>query len=254
MGLAAAPMDRTNSRENKKDFIKIFSHPLTPSNINANMCLMLVKIKKYKKFIGPYQIVDWFKKVGLSEERADKIGEWLAETWVSDLCQWIETKRNRKEYIRIDPYDTWSMDHTLSLIVHPMLVQLKETKHGAPFVDDEDVPDELRTSAAPAHDEFESDHNWFKRWDYVLDEMIFAFEHIKDPSWTEAFHSGESDTVFVPLDKDGNETTEDEVITYRLEKGPNDTHVFDIEGQRKVEDRIQNGLRLFGKYFRCLWD
>ncbi len=41
------------------------------------------------------------------------------------------------------------MDYTLSHIVVPMLKQLKETKHGAPFVDDEDVPEELKSTSAP---------------------------------------------------------------------------------------------------------
>jgi hypothetical protein len=36
--------------------------------------------------------------------------------------------------------------------------------------------------------------------------------------------------------------------------GPNDTYVCDYEGIRKVHDRIQNGFRLFGKYFQNLWD
>jgi hypothetical protein len=58
-----------------------------------------------------------------------------------------------------------------------MLKQLKETKHGAPFVDDEDVPEELKsTSAPPKKDDWDVDDNHFKRWDYVMDEMIYAFE------------------------------------------------------------------------------
>ena len=38
----------------------------------------------------------------------------------------------RTEKIHIDPWDTWSMDYTLALIILPMLNQLKESKHGAP--------------------------------------------------------------------------------------------------------------------------
>jgi len=30
--------------------------------------------------------------------------------------------------------------------------------------------------------------------------------------------------------------------------------VCDYEGINKVNERINNGLRLFGKYFRSLWD
>jgi hypothetical protein len=83
----------------------------------------------------------------------------------------------RVEYVRIDPWDTWSMDHTLAMIVLPMLRQLKATSHGAPLVDDEDVPEELRsTSAPPRENDWDTDANHFRRWDWVMDEMIFAFE------------------------------------------------------------------------------
>ena len=47
----------------------------------------------------------------------------------------------------------------------------------APLVDDEDVPEELRSTAAPAKEnDWDVDENHFKRWDWVLDEMIWAFE------------------------------------------------------------------------------
>ena len=38
------------------------------------------------------------------------------------------------DYVKIDRYDTWSMDHTLADIILPMLKQLNTEKHGAPNV------------------------------------------------------------------------------------------------------------------------
>lgn len=104
------------------------------------------------------------------------------ETWLYKFLRWVDSKKQRKIKVRIDNYDTWSMDHTLAHIIHPMLVQLQETKHGAPLVDDEDVPEELRsTSCAPKQNEYDVDNNHFRRWDWVMNEMIFAFEsHIND--------------------------------------------------------------------------
>jgi hypothetical protein len=138
--------------------------------------------------------------------------------------------------IIIHPWDTWSMDHTLALIIVPMLKQLKETKHGAPFVDDEDVPKELKsTSAPPKENEWDTDDNHFKRWDYVLDEMIWAFEQKCRDDW-------ESDY-------------------YRMEEGAGDGFPGgyklvweDLEGRKAHQERISNGLRLFGKYYESLWD
>jgi hypothetical protein len=74
------------------------------------------------------------------------------------------------------------MDHTLALIILPMLKQLHADKHGAPDVDDEDVPEELKsTSAPPKECVWEVDPNHFKRWDWVMDEMIWSFEYkLKD--------------------------------------------------------------------------
>jgi hypothetical protein len=41
-------------------------------------------------------------------------------------------RKNRAVHVEIEPHDTWNMDTTLALIIHPMLVQLKATQHGAP--------------------------------------------------------------------------------------------------------------------------
>jgi len=154
-------------------------------------------------------------------------------------------------YIKIDRYDTWSMDHTLSPIILPMLRQLQETKHGAPFVDDKDVPKELRsTSAPPKENEWDTDDNHFRRWDWVLDEMIFAFEHIVNTDWEDEFRTGKMShrTVACEWDEAGKATM------YRWEEQPDHTYKYDMEGAQKVHKRIQNGLCLFGKYYQALWD
>ena len=155
------------------------------------------------------------------------------------------------KYVKIDRWDTWSMDHTLADIILPMLKQLKETKHGAPFVDDEDVPEELKsTSAPPKENEYDTDENHFKRWDWVLDEMIFAFECKVDDSWQEKFCSGEHDIKSVPCEWDENGKPK----MYKMEKGPNDTYKCDYDGIALIQKRITNGYRLFGKYYEGLWD
>jgi hypothetical protein len=155
------------------------------------------------------------------------------------------------------------MDHTLADIILPMLKQLKASKHGSPTVDDDDLPEELRVVAHKDwsqqlafefddHEQYEKD-SWdlqHRRWEWVLDEMIFAFEHYVDDTWEEAFHSGEHDMIHVPCEwyEDGRPKL------YSIEKGPNDTYVCDYEGMNKVYKRMENGFCLFGKYYRGLWD
>jgi hypothetical protein len=158
-------------------------------------------------------------------------------------------------YVKIDKWDTWSMDHTLSYIILPMLKQLKATQHGSPFVDDEDVPTELKSWACwPKENEWDTDLNHHKRWVYVLDEIIFAFEHKVDDSWQDAYRSGEHDILWVPVDVKGNEVPKGEHKYTEMRRGPNDTYVCDYDGIKKVEERMANGFRLFGKYYQGLWD
>ena len=95
------------------------------------------------------------------------------------LYNWFGYSPKQRTSIKIHKYDTWSMDHTLAPIILPMLVQLKATKHGAPFVDNEDVPEELQATKEQI-DEYnkggDAVPNHFERWEWVLDEMIWAFE------------------------------------------------------------------------------
>jgi hypothetical protein len=245
---------------------------------------MKVYINKYKDhWISPYTMIDyaffwtdwskcsrWTLTETLEDEARKIAGEksryverpdWT-EPWadrlmpVSQAIQWIWDKVDRKiDYVKIDKWDTWSMSHTLGLMALPMLRQLKDTKHGAPLVDDDDVPEHLRSTAAPAKEnDWDIDDNHFKRWDWVMDEMIFAFEHHLDESWQDAYRSGEHDMVWVPIDRDGNEVPKGEHAYYRMDRGPKDTYRCDYDALREVEKRIQNGFRLFGKYYVNLWD
>jgi len=214
---------------------------------------MKVVIGPYKNWIGPYQIADkiffWQDKYNENckwADRAHKFGTWLSEnkdgsdSRLLKFCQWIDSKRNRQVYVRIDKYDTWSMDHTLALMVVPMLKQLKATKHGAPHIDDLDVPEPLRSTAPGARDRCEEPHDldehFFARWDYVLDEMIWAFEQKTDDSADDQFYDHGT--------KIAGETLEDSMNRIKI----------DHEGLKAWQKRKSNGYRLFGKYYEALWD
>jgi hypothetical protein len=223
---------------------------------------MKVYISNYRHhWISPYTILKtvcfWEKDDDVFYDH-EETGKGRYVKWVNFLnpiCQAIQKVWDfvhpKITYVKIDRWDTWSMDHTLADIILPMLKQLQETKNGSPFVDDEDVPEELKsTSAPPKKEEYDTDDNHFKRWDWVLDEMIFAFECKVDDSWEEAFRSGKIDhkTIVSARDENGKP------ITYQWVDGPNHTYKCDYEGMKVVNDRIQNGFRLFGKYYQNLWD
>jgi len=226
---------------------------------------MKVYIGPYKNWYGPHQLAKtlcfWAKKTVVDEhgmkdypDYVFKFGEWLAygkwrgiddiptdsknlfksvdeekKTILYRLLERIESKRDRKIKIRIDKYDTWSMDHTLALIALPMLKQLKETNHGSTRVDDEDLPEHMRLynheniywDDQMAFDFYEDPElcrqnikcDIHDKWNWVMDEMIFAFEFIAD----------EDSRYFRKFDQE-------------------------------EADRVTNGLRLFGKYYQGLWD
>lgn len=62
-----------------------------------------------------------------------------------------------------------------------------------------------------------------ERGDYVMNELIWTFNQLSDP--------------------------DEELKFYDEEK-----RLFDREGYDVNQERIKNGLRLFGKYYQSLWD
>lgn len=127
--------------------------------------------------------------------------------------------------VHIDSWDTWSMDHTLAQIILPMLKQLKETRHGSPIVDDDDVPEYLpkqqwSSNQSAQYDLFASKETdemiWcamHARWAWVMNEMLWTFETMTSDDWW-----------------------------------------GDLQYDRQIHERVQRGTALFGKYYRGLWD
>jgi len=154
--------------------------------------------------------------------------------------------------VKVDYFDIWNCDLTLAPIILAVLKKYRSSENkGAPFVDNEDVPEELYPPVDSKP--FEADDNWHKRWDYVVNEVIWAFEQLVDDSWEDQYHTGELDFVTTPVSIDGEECEEEDAQFYRLDKGPKDTHEFDSDGYNAHSCRIANGLQLFGKYYRGFW-
>jgi hypothetical protein len=145
------------------------------------------------------------------------------------------------KYVKIDRWDTWSMDHTLALIILPMLKQLDITKHGAPFTEDDDVPEYLRSyMAQPKEHEWDTDSLHFMRWDWILAEMIWAFEQeLKDDDEAQFFDDSECGDEKFPWNENGQYVSKVKV---------------DREGLEAHQKRKANGFKLFGKYYQNLWD
>jgi hypothetical protein len=185
---------------------------------------MHVNIGPYLNWWGPYQIADLLMKVGVSGTRCHKIGRWLANTWVNDVCEFVHKRRHRRIEVQIDDYDTWSLDHTLALIILPALKKMKNDKMGISFTDLEDAPQFPDDECTDPDCDFNHASGYSeKRWEYILDEMIFAFEKIADDDWD------------MELYENGGWTEEN------------------MAKRREIQERISNGTRLFGKYYQSLW-
>lgn len=210
---------------------------------------MKVHIGKHINWIGPYQIASmifaWVPKIkdcnGFYSEREfiHRFGDWLAEdkngepSWFAKLCEKIHAKRKRKISVRVDNYDTWNADHTLALIILPVLERLVEKKHGSGHVDDSDVPIWLHSTLKPGERDYDIDGNFHQRWDWVIGEMIWAFRE-------KAYGS------------------DDQFFEHMKPEQPSKTLFSNIKidhvGLDAYNKRMQNGFRLFGKYYNSLWD
>jgi hypothetical protein len=129
-----------------------------------------------------------------------------------------DSRKKRKINIHIDNYDLWNMDETLSLIIAPMLVKMKNDKEGVPHVHDEDLPEHILQEYPESNNDLAALE---ARWNYIIDAMIFSFE-MYNTDWENQFFG----------------------------RG------LDSELKREyyeIEKRIELGFRLFGKYFRSLW-
>lgn len=121
--------------------------------------------------------------------------------------------------VHVTDRDLWSADNLMATVIVQVLKKYRATdRQGAPYVRLFDVPDDLLPTTL---EEFENqldgdaDTKFFKRWDYVIDEMIYAFEYIT---------------------KNNDSHIEDE----------NDIYYSNAQNR----ERCNNGLMLFARYFQ----
>lgn len=215
---------------------------------------MKVKIGPYKSWIGPYQIANalflWPRDDLLSMgdhpgwrvRWAERLGDWLSrdslgrDSKFTKFCHWLDSKRERQVYVHIDNYDVWNMDHTLSLIIGPMFVKLKQQKQGSGHVDDCDVPEHLRsTSAPPVANDWDLDDNFHLRYEWLLDEMVWAFTTDHEAARQGFYdHSQVDETAGLLEQVKSIKIDEQALVNY--------------------DKRLQRAYQLFGKYYQTFWD
>lgn len=198
-----------------------------------------------KVYIGPY-IDRWvsnieerwmarrYKKVywEIDEEDYDKFDKFIVKldsfvqaVYDRTINKYLDNKQ-RKIKVKVHKYDCWSADITLAYVILPILKQLKETKHGSPFVSPDDVPQRLRPTLEEIvayNTNGKTDDNFHDRWNFVLNEMIWTFEQLVTDDAEDQFYEPS-------------------------------TRQFKEPEWTEYNKRIEYGCRMFGKYYRSLWD
>jgi hypothetical protein len=151
---------------------------------------MKVILRKPPAWISPYtisrDIIDFideifpFKDFKKQESLEISIRNFLERIpFFSKACKSLSEffEKQHKHDIRIDYWDIWGLDTSLARIIVPSLRLLKERKDGCPFVDDEDYPHDILISDDVSDQDLELKGLQI-RWEFVLDEMIYAFEQV----------------------------------------------------------------------------
>lgn len=131
-----------------------------------------MKIKTYKSisWFGPYHLL-WFLPHKTRVNAARRL--WLRP------FELLNCLRDKKPKIHIDYWDTWNMDHTLSLIINPLMKQYREQNIDCPSLDQEDFPEFTISKEEPYN---------HAAWLYLVDEIIWATgEIIEDDDYGLSF-------------------------------------------------------------------
>lgn len=174
------------------------------------------------------------------------------------ISKYYKGSIDRRINIEIEKFDTWNLDHTLSLIILPALIQLKATKKGVPHNFAEVGGENYH--GQESFDFYKEDidqlfNQKIKEWDEILDKMIWSFQQIALEDYDDQYHHGKAEYDWVKSDKKFPNPISGKIEnTFQMvDKNPG-AHWYDHVGHQLHEARIQEGLDLFGKYYRTLWD
>lgn len=172
-------------------------------------------VKKYGFENYVFMTEDDFDRKDLFFKKIDDIIQYVYDNTVNII------ERKRKIKVKIEDHDVISADTDLAHIILPLLEKYKEKCQSAPFVENCDVPENLQYTEEELkrfNTDGTPDLNYFERWYYVVDYMIWTFDNII-----------KEDEAYCPYED------------------------FNVENFNNHQEKIDFGLYLFGKYYRSLW-
>ena len=164
----------------------------------------------------------------------------------------------RRIDVQIDGYDTWSADATLAHVILPVLLQFRASRNNS-------VPNDFTRRTGDdidrnycfdfiADDESRVFEECCEKWNEVLDKMIWSFYQISlGENYDSKYHHGQMDMGWKQIEHHNPITGKVEPMYTIVDNNP-DEHWYDRVGHELHEKRIQEGLELFGRHLRSLWD
>ena len=155
--------------------------------------------------------------------------DWYTDS-EKDVNRLAKFKQQRIER-GFDDTECWNLDTTIAQFVLPRLKHFKENTNGYPG------NDEIPT---------------FEKWNEVLDKMIYAFDHIVNEDKYDEEKQKRHGVDF--LEMYGFEKQEDG-SALMVETPKYNKQAMENYRKEQFEDmeKVNEGLQLFGKYFRSLW-
>lgn len=80
--------------------------------------------------------------------------------------------KDNKIKVKFDYWDIWNLDAALTPLLVAALKHFRENYIGVPWIENEDVPEHLRTHTEHDEDAWPSK----EAYEWILNEMIFGFE------------------------------------------------------------------------------
>jgi hypothetical protein len=234
---------------------------------------MKVSLGKFPTYVGPWQVAQallfWMPQqkdecgLPMAPKPVRDLGYFLAygelrkeptpaspytdtfrtdRTAFANMLGWFNGLFDRRCKVKIERHDLYDVPGTVSLLIVPLLEKLLESLDNGPFnVEDKDLPKELRRT---------EDEDWdydreVTRSRYVIEQMLFSFKEILDPSL-----ASEGNVEYLSKAIEWNE--KGEATLFEIEQGPNHTATFDIRKVKARQKKVDTGLRLFAKYLQQL--
>ena len=155
------------------------------------------------------------------------------------ICRWIKWTYQR--YTRgFSDRQLWSLDYTIAKFIITRLKLFKEQKkHGIPTSIISELYPNYYNEQLTDDEDFRRTEECYKLWKIKLDKILRAFEYIVIDN---------SDLDYSDIDL---EFKENEKVDIKSDPEKDKIRKQIIEYREK---QIEEGLEIFAKYFRSLWD